>query len=136
MMIERGFASRNIAAKLGCGSHTTILRLKKKYEETGNVEDKPRSSRSQMLNERYERTIIRRLMNGECSNAISLTKSLQVNENIEISADTVRRVLRKNSFISRVKHKKPLLSKKHQEKRLKFAKRFKDWIISNWSKVV
>jgi len=42
MMVERGFASREIAAKLGCKSHTTILRLKKKYKETGNVEDKPR----------------------------------------------------------------------------------------------
>ena len=102
MMVERGFASREIAAKLGCKSHTTILRLKKKYEETGNVEDKPRLGRPRMLNERHERTIVRRLVNGECSTAISLTKSLQVNENIEVSADTVRRILRRNGLVSRV----------------------------------
>ena len=136
MMIERGFASREIAAKIGCGSHSTILRLKKKYEETGNVEDKPRSGRPRTLNERNERTVIRRLMTGECSNAISLTKSLQVNNNIEVSADTVYRVLRRNGLVARVKCKKPLLSKKHQDKWLKFAKRFKDWTISNWNKVM
>ncbi|GES89022.1 hypothetical protein RCL_jg16976.t1 [Rhizophagus clarus] len=76
MMIERGFASRKIAAKIGCESHTTIIRLKKK-----------------------------RLANGECSTAISLTKSLQVNENIEVSADIVHRILKKNGLVSRVKHR-------------------------------
>ncbi|GES88361.1 IS630 family transposase [Rhizophagus clarus] len=94
MMIEHGFASREIAAKIGCKNHTTILRLKKK-----------------------------RLANRECSTTISLTKSLQVNENIEISADTICRILRKNGLVSRVKCKKPLLSKKHRVKQLNFAKR-------------
>jgi hypothetical protein len=37
MMLEYGFAIRKIAAKIGCESHTAILRLKKKYEETGKV---------------------------------------------------------------------------------------------------
>jgi transposase len=117
MMIERGFASREIAAKIGCGSHTTILRLKKKYEETGNVKDKQRPGRPPKLNERNERTIIRRLLTGECTTAVSLTKSIQVNEDIEVSAETIRRVLRKNGFAARAKRKKPLLSKKHREKR-------------------
>jgi transposase len=125
MMIKRDFALKNIATKLGCESYTTILRLKKKYEETGNVKNKPCPGQPRMLNEHHEHIIIKHLMNGECSNAISLTKSLQVNENIEISAKTVCRILRKNSFISRVKRKKPLLSKKHWEKQLKFAKDLK-----------
>jgi len=136
MLINRGFTSREIAARIGCGSHTTILRLKKKYEETGKVENKERTGRPRKLNERDERTIIRRLAGGECSNAIQLARSLQINENLEVSADTVRRALRRNGLVSRVKRKKPLLSKKHREKRLKFAKRFKDWTISDWSKVV
>ncbi|GBC04377.1 hypothetical protein RclHR1_05650005 [Rhizophagus clarus] len=130
-MIERDFASKEIAAKIGCESHTTILMLKKKYEETENVENKKRSGQSRTLNERYEHTIIRRLANGKCSTAILLTKSLQVNENIEVSADTVCRILRRNSLVSRVKHKKPLLSKKHRVKQLNFAKRFKNWTISD-----
>jgi hypothetical protein len=39
-------------------------------------------------------------------------------------------------LVARVKHKKPLLSKKHREKCLKFAKRYKDWTINEWSKIV
>ncbi|GES85657.1 IS630 family transposase [Rhizophagus clarus] len=59
-----------------------------------------------------------------------------VNKNIEVSADTVCRILTRNGLVSRVKHKKPLLFKKYQIKWLNFAKRFKNWTISNWSKVV
>ncbi|CAB4485157.1 unnamed protein product [Rhizophagus irregularis] len=96
MMIECGFASREIAAKIGCESHKLTT----------------------------------------CTTAILLTKSIQVNEDIEVSAETIRKVLRKNGFAAREKRKKPLLSKKHREKRLDFAKRFKDWIVQDWSRVV
>lgn len=116
--------------------HRAILRLKKKYEKTGNVKDKQRPGWPPKLNERNERTIIRRLLIGEYTTAVSLTKSIQVNEDIEVSAETIRRVLRKNGFATRAKRKKPLLSKKHREKRLDFAKKFKDWTVQDWSRVV
>ncbi|GBB92711.1 hypothetical protein RclHR1_20450005 [Rhizophagus clarus] len=135
-MIERGFTSREIAAKIGCKSHVTILNLKKKYEETSKVEDKQRSGWPRKLNERNERTIIRRLMTNECSNAVQLKKSLQINDEINVSSNTVRRALKRNGLSARVKRKKPLLSKKHRENRLKFAKRFKDWTVSDWNRVV
>ena len=136
LMLENGFSTRDIAAKVGCGSHSSIVRLKKKYQETGKVENKKRTGRPCKLNDRNERTIIRRLINGECSNAIQLQKSLKTNDEIEVSSNTVRRALQKNGLVARVKRKKPLLSKKHREKRLKFAKRYKDWTISDWNKVV
>ncbi|CAG8707681.1 13490_t:CDS:1, partial [Rhizophagus irregularis] len=88
------------------------------------------------LNERNERTVIRCLLTGECTTTVLLTKSIQVNEDIEVSAETIPRVLRKNGSAARAKHKKPLLSKKHRKKRLDFAKRFKDWIVQDWSRVV
>ncbi|GES94561.1 IS630 family transposase [Rhizophagus clarus] len=61
-------------------------------------------------------------MTRECSNAVQIQKSLKVNDDIEVSASTVRRALKRNGLAARVKHKKPLLSKKHREKRLNFAK--------------
>jgi hypothetical protein len=33
MMLEHNFATRKIAAKIGCESHTTILRLKKSIKK-------------------------------------------------------------------------------------------------------
>ena len=136
LMLEIGFSLREIAAKVGCKSHTTILRLKEKYKETGKVENKPGSGRPRKLNERDERALIRRLTTKECSNAVQLQKSLKTSNNVEVSTNTVRRALKRNGLVARVKRKKPLLSKKHREKRLKFAKDHKDWTIDEWKKIV
>ena len=84
IMLESGFASREIATKVGCKSHTTILRLKKKYEEIGKTENKPGSGHPRKLNERDECNIIRRLMTKECSNVVQLQKSLKTFDNIEV----------------------------------------------------
>jgi len=135
-MLETGFSTREIAAKVGCKSHSTIVRLKKKFEETGKVKNKPGSGRPRKLNERDERTLVRRIMTKECSNAVQLQKSLKTTDNIDVSSNTVRRALRRKGLVARVKRKKPLLSRKHREKRLKFAKKYKDWTIADWSKVV
>jgi hypothetical protein len=69
-------------------------------------------------------------------NAIQLTKTLKVNEEIKVCLETIHRVLKRNGLMSAVKYKKPILSKKHREQRLCFAKRFKDWTISEWNNIV
>jgi len=135
-MLEKGYTTREIAAKVGCKSHTTIVRLKKKYEETGKVQNKAHSGRPRKLNERDERNIVRRLMTAECSNAVQLQKSLKTTDNVEVGTNTVRRALRRNGLVARVKRKKPLLSKKHREKRLNFAKQYKNWTVSDWKNIV
>ncbi|GBB90234.1 hypothetical protein RclHR1_17100003 [Rhizophagus clarus] len=105
MMLEKGYSTREIVAKVGCKSHTTIVRLKKKYEETGKVQNKP-------------------------------VQAIHVNDDIEVSTSTVRRALNRNGLAAQVKRKKLLLSKKHRKKCLNFAKRYKDWTVSDWNKVV
>ena len=135
-MLEKEYTTREIAAKVGCKSHTTIVRLKKMYGETDNIQNKSNSGCSRKLNEYDEHNIIRSIMTRECSNAVQIQKSLKVNDNIEVSSSTVRRALKRNGLAARVKCKKPLLSKKHREKRLNFAKRYKNWTVSDWNKVV
>lgn len=39
-LLEKGYSSRKVARELGNIAHTTILRLKKKYEKTGNIKNK------------------------------------------------------------------------------------------------
>ena len=51
IMLENGFASREIATKVDCKSYTTILRLKKKYEKIDKTENKSDSGYSRKLNE-------------------------------------------------------------------------------------
>ncbi|GES88198.1 IS630 family transposase [Rhizophagus clarus] len=105
-LLEEGYSSRKVAKKLGNNiNYTSILRLKKKYEETGSV----------------------KVMSNDCTTAVDVKRSLKVNEKIEVSANTIHRVLKRNGFRSRVKQKKPLLSKKHHKTRLTFAKKYQHW---------
>ncbi|CAI2183042.1 5260_t:CDS:2, partial [Funneliformis geosporum] len=77
ILLKNGFASREITTKVGYESHTTISRLKKKYEKTGKVENKPGSGHPRKLNERDERSLIR------------------------LSTNTIRRALKRNSLVAR-----------------------------------
>lgn len=62
-LLEEGYSSREVANKISNPNnkihHTSILRLKKKYEETGSVKNKQVSGRPQKLTERDERTVVR-----------------------------------------------------------------------------
>ena len=70
------------------------------------------------------------------SSAVEVQNHLQEQENINISAPTIRRILRNDGLVSRVKRKKPYLSKKHQKRRLDFTRKYENWTINNWSKVI
>jgi transposase len=67
MMLEKGFTTREIVVKIDCKSHITIVRLKKKYEETGKVQNKPSSGHSRKLNEYNKRNIVKNIMIREYS---------------------------------------------------------------------
>ncbi len=58
-LLEKGYSSREVTTKLERNiDHTTILRLNKKYKETGKVENKPLPGRPRKLTERDERSIV------------------------------------------------------------------------------
>ncbi|CAI2192104.1 4091_t:CDS:1, partial [Funneliformis geosporum] len=72
LMLESSFALREIAIKVDCKSHITILRLKEKYKKTGKVENKSDLGHPRKLNERDEQALIKCLMTKECSNTVQL----------------------------------------------------------------
>lgn len=72
MIFKKGYTTREIAAKVGCKSHTTIVRLKKKYEETDKVQNKSSSGHPYKLNERNKCNIIKSIIIRECSNTVQI----------------------------------------------------------------
>src|SRR6266542_3404994 len=122
-LLEEGYSSREVAAKLERNiDHTTILWLNKKYKETGKVKNKPFPGRPRKLTERDERSIVRKILKRECNTAVDIQKTLRTEGELEVSANTIRRTLQRNRLVSRVKRKKPLLSKKYRKTRLEFAR--------------
>ncbi|CAB4490366.1 unnamed protein product [Rhizophagus irregularis] len=112
-LLDLRFSLREVAAKIGKNvHHTSILRLKKKYEETKSIENKPKSGCSRKLTDCDERIIVRCIMTDECSTAVNVQKSLKVVDNIEVSKSTVRRALNRNGLFAR------------------------SWTVSDWNKVV
>jgi transposase len=136
-LIEEGYSYRQIAIRIGENVQpSTIQRLKKKYDETGKIKNRPPPGRPHLLTSRDERTVICRIMTNECSTAVDVQKSLKINEKIDVSTNTVRKTLKRNGLASRTKTKKPFLSKTHRKKRLEFAKKYQTWTVEDWNKVV
>ncbi len=115
---------------------STITRLYKKYQETQSTKDLPKSGRPKLLTEHSERQAVRYIVSGECSTAVQVQKKLQVDHQIKVSTQTVRRTFKSNGLKSAVKAKKPLLTDRHKKKRYEFAKKYRHWTFDDWSKVI
>jgi len=124
-LLEQGHSVKDIAASYHLHS-STIYRLQNRYIQHGTVHDLPRSGRPPILMEKHQRKIVRDIICNKHSNASQLQWSLSQHENVQISACTICRVLRKNGLVSRIKKKKPFLKKIHQQRRLAFAKNTKN----------
>ncbi|CAB5191649.1 unnamed protein product [Rhizophagus irregularis] len=109
-LLQEGYSSREVAFREKV-SHVSVLRIKKKKEKTGHFDVVPRPGRPRILTERHDRNIAKLIK-------------------------TVRRSLRKQGLVSRVKKRKPLLLKRHRIARKKFAQKYRNWTIEDWHKVV
>ena len=134
-LLQEGYPSRTVAAREKV-SHVSVLRIKKLKEETGSFNVIPRPGRPRILTVRHDRNIAKLIKSGECSNAIQVQKKLISDENIVISPNTVRRSLKRQGFVTRVKKRKPLLLKRHRIAWKKFAKKYRNWTVEDWRRVV
>ena len=55
---------------------------------------------------------------------------------VDASAKTVKRVLHKYGYASRIAKKKPFISEKNRKERLKFDKKHKNFTVNEWKKVL
>lgn len=134
-LLEEGYSSRAIAFRVKV-SHSTVLRIKHLKEQTGCLDVLPRSGRPRILTNRHERRIARQLRSGTCSNAIQTQKKLTTDEGVRVSANTIRRALWRQGLQSRVKKKKPLLQPRTKRLRREFAKKYRNWTVEDWRRVI
>ncbi|CAG8476741.1 9411_t:CDS:2 [Cetraspora pellucida] len=116
-LFKEGYSSRYIAKKENV-SQSSVVRICNKAQKTD------------------ERSVIRLLASGKCSNAVEIQKHLKVYENLEVSENTVKRTLRRNRLSSCIKCKKPVLSRRTRKERYKFAKKYLAWSVEDWCRVI
>jgi hypothetical protein len=83
-----------------------------------------------------QQAILTQITTGKAANAVQATKHINSIISTPVSSETVRRVLRKNSFKAVVKKKKPLLSVRHRKRRLAFALKYREWTVEDWKRVI
>src|SRR2546430_9859075 len=95
-----GFSTREVAAQEGI-DQSSVVRICKKFAETGSFDDLPKSGRPRIMSERYERKLLRYIRSGECSTAVQVRSKLLADEGITISAETILRIFRRNDLVAR-----------------------------------
>src|SRR3990167_2227295 len=88
------------------------------------------------LNERDRRAVIGILRNSTAKTAEAIRREAAAHHNIKVSAQTIRRSLKQAGYASYVKKKRPFLSKKHKQARLKWAKEHCTWTVDEWRNVI
>ena len=131
-LLNQGLSLRKIALKMGM-SPPTIHAIKKQLcpQVSG-----PFPGRSPIISLRQESHILRSLCSGQIDTAVDAQKFLKNTYSLDVSAQTIRNMFKKRGLRSAVKVKKPFLSPRHKKLRLDFAKKYQNWTIYDWRKVV
>ena len=126
-----GHSYQAIADQLGT-TKVTIIRLLKKYRDTGNINDLPGRGRNRKTTVRQDRKLVR----ASLKNRRLTARDLMVELEIPVTVRTVRNRLREVGLKGRVAAKKPLLTLPHRLARLDFAKAHSAWTPEDWQKVL
>jgi transposase len=131
-LAANGHSCRSIAARLGLGKSTVNRTL----QNLGTNHPLPAAGRPSKLSARDQHAILSQITTGKAANAVQATHHINSIITNPVSSETVRRVLKKNSFKAVVKKKKPLLSSRHRQRRLAFALKYREWTVEDWKRVI
>ncbi|XP_054455972.1 N-acetyllactosaminide beta-1,3-N-acetylglucosaminyltransferase 3-like [Anoplopoma fimbria] len=96
-------------------SQRQVQRIRKRFEETGDVFDKPRSGRPRKTTAREDSLLARKSKASPFSTAAELHQALS--PQVPVSTRTVCRILSRNGLHGRISAQKPALNKRASRKR-------------------
>ena len=131
-MVRAGMTQRQVAERHNV-SHSVISRLMSRLNETGSVDERQRSGRPHKTTERENRLLMRLSRQQPFSTANGLRGQWQTN--VRISRRTVNRRLNNHRLRARRPVKRPLLTARHKQARLQWARDHIGWNIRSWQRV-
>ena len=128
---------KEIAQKVGCSNNAVSL-VFKKFLETGNVKQKPRSGRPPKVNKRDERRLVRIALKESRESSSKVTEIFNHgrNEDERITPSRARQILNKNKIKSYHVAPKWKITKENQKKRGQWAMEHLHWSVRKWQNVV
>lgn len=126
LIIKLNFESktvREIAELVGRGK-STVQDIIKRYRDEFRLTNKSREGQSKLLSEREERSILKEIKQNPFKTAKDLQISLKNRVGKDVCLNTVRNTLHRYEYYGRFARKKPFISLKNKNKRLKYAREY------------
>lgn len=114
----------------------TVYNIISRAEKEGRLDLKGSTGRPKKVTQRVERKIIRTVYDNPQSSTRGLALQMEKDFGLRVSHETIRNVLQKHKYSSRVARKKPLLSAQNVEKRLRFATEYISLPLEYWDDVI
>jgi len=131
LALEPLYSHAEIGAQLDI-PRTTITSFVNRTRERESIENLPRPGRPRKLSDADVRYLVR---NAESEARVPF-KELQNLTNIDASIQTMRRRLREEGIRKWRAVKRPLLTQKHANERLVWAKAHRHWTVDDWKRVI
>ena len=131
---EEGYSMKQIADKLQRSS-SCIHNILQRFKETGSVNDRHRSGRPQISNERDQRHLIRLVKENRRLSSTELANKWTLSSGCVASPRTVRKVLQNHNYLWRSACKKPRLTDMQKKRRLDWCNHYKTFSKESWRDV-
>jgi transposase len=129
---NKGISNRAIALKLDVG-YGTVQRV---VNGAGIDPKRAKAGRVRKISPHLRRLAVRSITSGKVDTAVDVKRMLVASHGVEVSVQTVRNELRASGLKARPKVKKPLLTKRFRQARLRFAKKYQHWTVEDWRRVI
>jgi transposase len=134
---KENHSAAKIARILG-RSASSVKNCLKRLEMTSYLKRR-NSGRKSRVDKRTKRRILREIKTDASLRRLpksDLAKEISSNVQVDLSAATLVKTLKKNGFKSHIARKKPFISEVNRQKRLKWAKEHAKFKIEDWRRVI
>lgn len=136
-LYKEGYVAPDIASRLQMPL-TTVKDYITRYKdvEESDYSDAPRKGRPTLVSPRARKNIIAQIETGESTQCSEVAATMRRWGLCDVSAATIRNVLKSAGLYTIKKIRKPLLSEKNIEERLKWCLLHQHWTAERWLKVI
>lgn len=133
--LEAGVPGFRVAASFGV-SPGTISKLRSKFRETGEVKDRPRSGRPKKTTPQEDRFVTLATLRNRRLTARELQARFMQRYQRRLSTQTVRNRLHQARLKARKAVRRPAMTARHCQARLRWCRQRQLWNLQMWEKVM
>lgn len=117
-------------------SINTVAKVIQRWKKSGTVATKPKPGAPRKTTDRIDQRILNNIKRDRGASATKIAADVAQQFSVSVTPQTIRNRLRENGFKAKAARKKPFISKKNMQKRLKWAKEHSTWTLNDWKQVI